>query len=123
MVLIVWCTLDAADLISYGLIPEFVGRFPVIAPLEHLSDEELVRVIKEPQSALLKQYKKQFQMDGVEFILTDDAAMEIAKRANLRGTGARGLRSLLEEMLLECMFIGPDSRGCSVVLDREGAIQ
>ena len=78
-------------------------------------------MIKEPQSSLLKQYTKQFQLDGLTFELTDEAAREIASRANKRGTGARGLRSLMEELLLEAMYEAPDARGCRVILDHDGS--
>lgn len=78
-------------------------------------------MIREPRSALLKQYEKQFAIDGVSFRLTDDAATEVAALANERGTGARGLRSLLEALLLDAMYDAPDRRGCTVVLDQSGA--
>lgn len=92
------------DLVKFGLIPEFIGRLPVIATLEDLDEESLVRILTEPKNALIKQYKKLFEMEEVEVEFTDDALIEIAKKAIKRKTGARGLRAILEELLLDLMY-------------------
>jgi ATP-dependent Clp protease ATP-binding subunit ClpX len=92
------------DLIKYGLIPEFIGRLPVIGAISNLDHASLVRILSEPRNALTKQYKKFFEFDGVELEFTDDALIAIADQALLRGTGARGLRAILEEVLLNVMY-------------------
>jgi len=92
------------DLIKYGLIPEFVGRIPVIATLNELDEDALVRVLTEPKNALIKQYKKLLEMDGVELEFTEDALREIAREAIKRKTGARGLRAIVEEIMSDVMF-------------------
>ena len=108
------------DLISYGLIPEFVGRLPVMATVDHLDQESLVRVLTEPKNALSRQYARFFEMDGVELVITDDALEAIAEAAMKRGTGARGLRAILEEVLLETMYELPArSDVARVVVDPE----
>ncbi|HEX7167459.1 MAG TPA: AAA family ATPase, partial [Acidimicrobiales bacterium] len=113
------------DLLKFGLIPEFVGRLPVIATVNQLDKEALVRILVEPKHALMKQYKKMFQLDNVELELADDALDAVAEQALLRGTGARGLRAILEEVLLDVMYDLPsrtDIGKCvidrSVVLER-----
>ncbi|MDI6716664.1 MAG: ATP-dependent Clp protease ATP-binding subunit ClpX [Actinomycetota bacterium] len=92
------------DLLKYGMIPEFVGRLPVIATVNNLTEDDLVRILKEPKNALVKQYKKFFEYDGVELVFTEEALHAIAKKANERGTGARGLRAILENVLLNVMY-------------------
>ncbi|MBP7401745.1 MAG: ATP-dependent Clp protease ATP-binding subunit ClpX [Clostridia bacterium] len=92
------------DLIRFGLIPEFVGRVPVVAPLSGLDSTALVRILKEPRNALLKQYRKMLDMDGVELVFEEDAIEAVAKLAMERSTGARGLRAILEEIMLDVMF-------------------
>jgi ATP-dependent Clp protease ATP-binding subunit ClpX len=92
------------DLIKYGLIPEFIGRLPVITTLQELGEEELVRILVEPKNSLVKQYKKLLEMDGVELEFTDRALKEIAKEAIRRKTGARGLRAIMEEVMTDVMF-------------------
>ncbi|MFA6448007.1 MAG: ATP-dependent Clp protease ATP-binding subunit ClpX [bacterium] len=92
------------DLLHYGLIPELIGRLPVIATLEPLDEDSLVRILVEPKNALIKQYKKLFQLDNVELNFTQDALRSISKRAKKRKTGARGLRSILEMLMLDLMF-------------------
>ncbi|HVB04870.1 MAG TPA: ATP-dependent Clp protease ATP-binding subunit ClpX [Acidimicrobiales bacterium] len=113
------------DLLKFGLIPEFVGRLPVIGAVANLDREALVRILIEPKNALVKQYRKGFELDNVELEITDDALEAIADQALLRGTGARGLRAILEEVLLEVMYDLPsrsDVGRCvvdqSVVLER-----
>ena len=97
-------SVEPEDLIKYGLIPEFVGRMPVLATLEDLDVHSLVKILKEPKNSLLKQYEKLFEFDDVQLIFKDDAILEIAKKAVLKKTGARGLRSIIEYLLLKTMF-------------------
>ena len=92
------------DLIGYGLIPEFIGRLPVMTTVADLDKESLVRVLTEPKNAIVKQYEKFFEMDGVELVITEDALDAIAEQAMKRGTGARGLRAIMEEVLLDTMY-------------------
>ena len=92
------------DLIGYGLIPEFIGRLPVMTTVADLDKESLVRVLTEPKNAIVKQYEKFFEMDGVELVITDDALDATAEQAMKRGTGARGLRAIMEEVLLDTMY-------------------
>lgn len=84
------------DLVQYGLIPEFVGRLPVIATLDDLTEEDLIRILKEPKNAIVKQYQKLFEIDGVKLEVTDEALRIIAREALKRGTGARALRNVLK---------------------------
>jgi ATP-dependent Clp protease ATP-binding subunit ClpX len=97
-------SVEPEDLIKYGLIPEFVGRMPVLATLEDLDEHSLVKILKEPKNSLLKQYEKLFEFDNVQLIFKDDAILEIAKKAIHKKTGARGLRSIIEYLLLKTMF-------------------
>jgi ATP-dependent Clp protease ATP-binding subunit ClpX len=92
------------DLLKYGLIPEFVGRLPVVATLHDLDEPALVRILREPKNAILKQYQKYFELEKVRLKFTDDAVAAIAREAMKRGTGARGLRAVLEEVMLEVMY-------------------
>ena len=109
---------EPEDLIKYGLIPEFVGRLPVVATLEELDEEALVEILVEPKNALTKQYQKLFEMEGVELELREDALRAIANRAMLRKTGARGLRTILENVLLDTMYDLPSMQNATkVVLD------
>lgn len=101
---------EPEDLIKYGLIPEFVGRLPVVATLEQLTAEELVNVLTTPRNSLLKQYKKLFEMEGVELTFTDGALEALARKALAKGTGARGLRAMLENLMVNIMYDVP-SRG------------
>ena len=111
--------LEPEDLIKYGLIPEFVGRMPVIATLQDLNEKSLIRILKEPKNSLLKQYKRLFEFENVKLEFREDALSEIAKKAINKKTGARGLRSILESMLLKTMFSLPDMEGVeSVTIDR-----
>ena len=95
------------DLLKFGLIPEFIGRLPVIATVENLDEEALVRILSEPRNALVKQYRKLFELDNVELEFTEDATVAMAHQAMLRGTGARGLRAIIEEVLLNVMYEVP----------------
>ena len=108
------------DLMAFGLIPEFVGRLPVVATVEDLDKESLIRVLVEPKNALSRQYAKFFEMDGVELSFTDDALVAVADQALLRATGARGLRAILEEVLLNTMYELPSRSDIArVVIDAD----
>ncbi|MGH8428564.1 MAG: ATP-dependent Clp protease ATP-binding subunit ClpX [Gammaproteobacteria bacterium] len=107
---------EPEDLIRYGLIPEFVGRLPVVATLEALDEESLVRILIEPKNALIKQYKRLFDMENVELEFRDEAVAECAKRALARKTGARGLRTILERALLDTMYELPALEGVAKVV-------
>ncbi len=96
------------DLIQFGLIPEFVGRLPVLAPLDPLDEDALVRILKEPKNALVKQYQKLFEMEGAEVEFEEGALKEIAKMAKARDTGARGLRSIVEDIMMDVMYELPE---------------
>ena len=100
--------LEPEDLIKYGLIPEFIGRMPIIATLDDLDEISLVKILKEPKNSLIKQYKRLFEFEEVELEFQDEAIQEIAKKAISKKTGARGLRSILESILLKTMFELPD---------------
>jgi len=112
-------TVEPEDLVRYGLIPEFVGRLPVLATLDELDTEALVRILKEPKNAYTKQYSKLFEMEGAEIDFREDALVAIAEKAMERKTGARGLRSILEDVLLEVMYKLPSETEVSkVVIDK-----
>jgi ATP-dependent Clp protease ATP-binding subunit ClpX len=96
------------DLIEFGMIPEFIGRLPVIAPLDPLDEEALVRILTEPRNALVRQFQKLFEMEGAELEFHTEALHEIARKAKSRDTGARGLRSIVEELMTDLMFELPD---------------
>jgi ATP-dependent Clp protease ATP-binding subunit ClpX len=100
--------LEPEDLIKYGLIPEFIGRMPIIATLNDLDEKSLVKILKEPKNSLIKQYQRLFEFEEVELEFQDEAILEIAKKAISKKTGARGLRSILENILLKTMFELPD---------------
>tara|TARA_B100001059_G_scaffold25236_1_gene20252 strand:- start:755 stop:2008 length:1254 start_codon:yes stop_codon:yes gene_type:complete len=100
--------LEPEDLIKYGLIPEFIGRMPIIATLNDLDETSLVKILKEPKNSLIKQYQRLFEFEEVELEFKDDAILEIAKKAISKKTGARGLRSIIENILLKTMFELPD---------------
>ena len=108
------------DLMAYGLIPEFIGRLPVMTTVDDLDRDQMIKVLLEPKNALVKQYAKFFEMDGVELVFTDDALVAVADQAILRGTGARGLRAILEEVLLNTMYELPSRQDIArVVIDGE----
>ena len=100
----------------FGLIPEFIGRLPVLATLEDLDETALVKILTEPKNALVKQYGRLFEMENVTLTFTDDALIAVAKKAITRKTGARGLRSILEGILLETMFELPTFEGVEEVV-------
>ena len=111
---------EPEDLIKFGLIPEFVGRLPVVATLEELDEAALVKILSEPKNALVKQYRKLFELEEVGLTFTDDALSAIARKAIQRKTGARGLRSIVEAILLDTMFDLPQLDGVSeIVIDHE----
>ena len=108
------------DLLKYGLIPEFVGRLPVVVPLDALDEDALVRILTEPKSALVRQYERLFELDGVSLEFTRDALTAVAKKAIARGGGARGLRSIMEKLMLDLMYEIPSrSEIQKVVVTRE----
>ena len=108
--------LEPEDLIKYGLIPEFVGRMPILATLTDLDDRSLVRILKEPKNSLIKQYKRLFEFENVELTFKEDAIKEIAKKAINKKTGARGLRSIIEALLLKTMFKLPTMENVEEVI-------
>ena len=96
------------DLLEFGMIPEFIGRLPVICPLMPLDVDALVKIMTEPRNALVKQYRRLFEMEGADVEFTPDALHEIAKMAKAKDTGARGLRSIVEDIMLDIMFELPE---------------
>ncbi|MFN3286868.1 MAG: AAA family ATPase, partial [Sphingomonadaceae bacterium] len=111
---------EPEDLLKFGLIPEFVGRLPVLATLEDLDEAALVRILTEPKNALVKQYQRLFEMEGVHLSFAQDALTQIARRAIERKTGARGLRSIMENILLDSMFELPGMTGVDeIMVDRD----
>ncbi|VAW66732.1 ATP-dependent Clp protease ATP-binding subunit ClpX [hydrothermal vent metagenome] len=114
--------MESDDLIRYGLIPEFVGRLPVVATLEELDEDALITILTKPKNALTKQYSKMFEMEDCELEFRDDALSAVAKKAMARKTGARGLRTILENILLETMYELPSLDNVSKVVLDEGAI-
>ena len=113
---------EPEDLIKFGLIPEFVGRLPVVATLEELNEEALMRILTEPKNAITKQFKKLFEMENVELEIRPDALMAVAKKAMKRKTGARGLRTILESVLLDTMYDLPSLENVSKVVVDESVI-
>ena len=116
-------TVEPDDLVRYGLIPEFVGRMPVIATLNELDEDALIQILREPKNALVKQYEKLFEMEGVELDLREDALRAVANKAMERNTGARGLRTIIEQVLLETMYELPSLENVSKVVVDESVIQ
>lgn len=116
-------TAEPEDLIKFGLIPEFVGRLPVVAVLAELDEIQLVRILTEPRNALIKQYAHLFQMEGVEVEFRENALIAVAKQAMERKTGARGLRSILENILLDTMYELPSSANVQKVIIDESVIE
>ena len=113
---------EPEDLIKFGLIPEFVGRLPVIATLDELAEDTLIEILTEPRNSLIKQFKKIFLMEGVELEFTSDALKAIATKALKRRTGARGLRSIIEQALLDTMYDLPSNKNAEKVVVDAGAI-
>lgn len=114
--------LEPEDLLKFGLIPEFVGRLPVIATLEDLDEDALVTILTQPKNALVKQYQRLFELEDVQLTFTEDALSAISKRAIERKTGARGLRSILEDILLDTMFDMPGQESVTEVVVNEEAV-
>ncbi len=114
--------LEPEDLLKFGLIPEFVGRLPVLATLEDLDEEALVIILTQPKNALVKQYQRLFELENAKLTFTEDALVAIAKRAIARKTGARGLRSILEDILLDTMFDLPALENVEEVVVNEEAV-
>ena len=114
--------LEPEDLLKFGLIPEFVGRLPVIATLTDLDEDALIIILTQPKNALVKQYQKLFEIEGVDLTFTDDALRAIAKKAIDRKTGARGLRSIMEDILLDTMFDLPGMENVTEVVVNEEAV-
>ena len=119
----IMANVEAEDLVKYGLIPEFVGRLPVVAMLEELDEEALVTILKEPKNALVKQYHKLFEMEGVVLEFRQDALRAIARKAMERKTGARGLRTILEQILLDTMYTLPSSDNIEKVVIDSGVVK
>ena len=114
---------EPEDLVRFGLIPEFVGRLPVVATLQELDEDALVKILREPKNALTKQYAKLFEMEDVELEFRDEALLAVAQKAMERKTGARGLRSILESVLLPTMYDIPSSEGVSKVVVDDNVIR
>ena len=115
--------LEPEDLLKFGLIPEFVGRLPVIATLQDLDESALVQILTSPKNALVKQYQRLFEMEGVELTFTEEALTAIARKAISRKTGARGLRSILEDVLLDPMFDLPGMEGVQEIVVNDDVIE
>ncbi|HOA82750.1 MAG TPA: ATP-dependent Clp protease ATP-binding subunit ClpX [Thermodesulfovibrio thiophilus] len=113
---------EPEDLIKYGMIPEFVGRFPVIATLNQLDEDALIEILTKPKNALVRQYQKLFNIDGVKLTFTDDALKAIAKKAIERKTGARALRSILEDIMLDVMYLIPSEKGIAECIINEDVV-
>ena len=114
--------LEPEDLLKYGLIPEFIGRLPITATLEDLDEKSLVKILMEPKNSLIKQYQELFKLEGVKLTFKDNAVKEIANKAINKKTGARGLRSILENILLKTMFDLPgDNNIEEVIVDNSSA--
>merc|ERR1711976_349759 len=111
--------MNAQDLQSFGLIPEFIGRMPVRVSLNSLSEEDLMQILTVPKNAIIPQFQALFRMDGAELEFPEETLQEIARQALRQGTGARGLRSIIEELLLDPMFEVPDSDICKVYVPKE----
>ena len=109
-------------MLKFGLIPEFVGRLPVLATLEDLDEDALVTILTEPKNALVKQYQRLFELEDAQLTFTEDALSAIARRAIERKTGARGLRSIIESILLETMFDLPGMEGVEEVVISEEVV-
>jgi ATP-dependent Clp protease ATP-binding subunit ClpX len=107
------------DLVKYGIVPELVGRLPLITVLDELDEQALVKILTEPKNALVKQYEKLFDYDNIEFEIEQDALLEIAKKAIAQKTGARGLRAIVEGILMETMYEAPSGDVVKVKVTRD----
>ena len=110
---------EADDLVHYGIIPELIGRLHVVATLNEIDEKAMVRILTEPKNAILKQYQKLFAIDGANLKFDDDALREVASLAIKRKTGARGLRSIIEEIMIDIMFDLPELKGYDVIISKE----
>ena len=115
--------LEPEDLLKYGLIPEFIGRLPITATLEDLDEKSLVKILREPKNSLVKQYQELFKLEGVKLTFKDNAVKEIAIKAISKKTGARGLRSILENILLKTMFELPSQDNIEEVVIDIGTVK
>ena len=109
-------SLEPEDLLKYGLIPEFIGRLPIVATLEDLDEKSLIKILQEPKNSLIKQYKELFKLEGAKLSFKDNAVKEIAIKAIKKKTGARGLRSILESILLKTMYDLPSQDNVEEVI-------
>ena len=116
-------SLEPEDLLKYGLIPEFIGRLPIIATLEDLDEKSLIKILNEPKNSLIKQYQELFKLEGAKLSFKDNAVKEIAIKAINKKTGARGLRSILESILLKTMFDLPSLENVEEVIIDLGAVK
>ena len=116
-------SLEPEDLLKYGLIPEFIGRLPITATLEDLDEKSLVKILLEPKNSLIKQYQELFKLEGVKLVFKDNAIKEIANKAINKKTGARGLRSILENILLKTMFDLPSQENIEEIIIDTGAVK
>lgn len=115
--------IEPEDLLKYGLIPEFIGRLPIITSLSSLNEQSLVNILTKPKNALVKQYKKLFEMDNIDLEITENALHAIAKKAIKRNTGARGLRSIIEDILLDIMYDIPSENNLEKILVNEDVVE
>ena len=116
--------LENQDLLKFGMIPEFIGRLPVIATLEELDENMLIKIMQEPKNALIKQYNSLFKMDGIKLDIKNEALKEIAQLAIEQKTGARGLRSIIEKLLIDLMFDSPDNKDLEkIVINKDVVLE
>jgi len=111
--------IEADDLVKYGLIPELIGRLHMTAVLQEIDEDAMIHILKEPKNSLVKQYRKLFQIDGVSLEFDDESLQEIAKAAKMRKTGARGLRSILEDIMLDVMYELPEYKGKTITITKD----
>ena len=116
-------SLEPEDLLKYGLIPEFIGRLPMIATLEDLDEKSLIKILQEPKNSLVKQYQELFKLDGAKLVFKENALKEIALKAIRKKTGARGLRSILENILLKTMYDLPSQENVEEVIVEASSVK
>ena len=115
--------LENEDLLKFGMIPEFIGRLPVCTTLDELDEKKLVRIMKEPKNAIIKQFELLFKMDNVDLEIKSDALIEIAKLALKRKTGARGIRSIMENLFVDTMFLAPDQKNLDKIIVNKDVVK
>ena len=115
--------LEPEDLLKYGLIPEFIGRLPITATLEDLDEKSLIKILLEPKNSLIKQYQELFKLDGAKLVFKENALKEIALKAIRKKTGARGLRSILENILLKTMYDLPSQENVEEVIVEASSVK